>query len=138
MRQLKITKQVTNRETASLDKYLQEIGKVELITAEEEVQLAIKIKNGDKVPSGFVYSSENNSKWMTKKDLKNWLDKKHTHNKNDKDAWVKLFKKTFKFTGGEITGEFLMSTGFLSGAHRESCPVFIEIAKRNPPWMRGA
>ena len=49
MRQLKITKQVTNRETASLDKYLQEIGKVELITAEEEVQLAIKIKNGDKV-----------------------------------------------------------------------------------------
>ena len=49
MRQLKITKQVTNRETASLDKYLQEIGKVELITAEEEVHLAIKIKNGDKV-----------------------------------------------------------------------------------------
>ena len=47
MRQLKITKQVTNRETASLDKYLQEIGKVELITAEEEVKLAIKIKNGD-------------------------------------------------------------------------------------------
>tara|TARA_B100001750_G_C15516430_1_gene607599 strand:- start:1407 stop:2282 length:876 start_codon:yes stop_codon:yes gene_type:complete len=47
MRQLKITKQVTNRETASLDKYLQEIGKVELITAEEEVELARKIKKGD-------------------------------------------------------------------------------------------
>lgn len=47
MRQLKITKQVTNRETASLDKYLQEIGKVELITAEEEVELARKIKAGD-------------------------------------------------------------------------------------------
>lgn len=47
MRQLKITKQVTNRETASLDKYLQEIGKVELITAEEEVTLAQKIKQGD-------------------------------------------------------------------------------------------
>ncbi len=47
MRQLKITKQVTNRETASLDKYLQEIGKVELITAEEEVDLAKKIKQGD-------------------------------------------------------------------------------------------
>jgi RNA polymerase primary sigma factor len=47
MRQLKITKQVTNRETASLDKYLQEIGKVELITAEEEVELAQRIKAGD-------------------------------------------------------------------------------------------
>ena len=49
MRQLKITKQVTNRETASLDKYLQEIGKVELITAEEEVTLAQKIKQGDRL-----------------------------------------------------------------------------------------
>ncbi|MBK9290572.1 MAG: sigma-70 family RNA polymerase sigma factor [Bacteroidetes bacterium] len=48
MRQLKITKQVTNRETASLDKYLQEIGKVELITAEEEVELARRIKQGDR------------------------------------------------------------------------------------------
>ncbi len=49
MRQLKITKQVTNRETASLDKYLQEIGKVELISAEEEVHLAQRIKQGDKI-----------------------------------------------------------------------------------------
>ncbi|MBM3404076.1 MAG: sigma-70 family RNA polymerase sigma factor [Bacteroidetes bacterium] len=47
MRQLKIVKQVTNRETASLDKYLQEIGRVELITAEEEVALAQRIKQGD-------------------------------------------------------------------------------------------
>ena len=48
MRQLKITKQVTNRETASLDKYLQEIGKVELITADEEVDLAQRIRAGDR------------------------------------------------------------------------------------------
>ncbi len=47
MRQLKITKQITNRETASLDKYLQEIGKVDLITADEEVELAVRIKQGD-------------------------------------------------------------------------------------------
>lgn len=49
MRQLKITKQVTNRETASLDKYLQEIGKVDLITADEEVELAQRIKKGDRI-----------------------------------------------------------------------------------------
>ena len=49
MRQLKITKQVTNRETASLDKYLQEIGKVDLITAEQEVELAQRIKAGDQI-----------------------------------------------------------------------------------------
>ncbi len=49
MRQLKITKQITNRETASLDKYLQEIGRVELISADEEVQLAKRIKQGDQV-----------------------------------------------------------------------------------------
>jgi DNA-directed RNA polymerase sigma subunit (sigma70/sigma32) len=58
MRQLKITKQVTNRETASLDKYLQEIGKVDLITAEEEVELARKIKQGDMKALGKTDESE--------------------------------------------------------------------------------
>ena len=48
MRQLKIVKQVTNRETASLDKYLQEIGREDMISADEEVELAIKIKQGDR------------------------------------------------------------------------------------------
>jgi RNA polymerase primary sigma factor len=48
MRQLKIAKQVTNRETASLDKYLQEIGRVDLISADEEVELARRIRNGDR------------------------------------------------------------------------------------------
>jgi len=51
--------------------------------------------------------------------------------------WVKLFKKTFKFTGGEITNEFLMSTGYLPGAHREDCPVFARIARLKPPFLIG-
>ncbi|MEM6917010.1 MAG: DNA-3-methyladenine glycosylase I, partial [Verrucomicrobiota bacterium] len=61
-----------------------------------------------------------------------WLDH---HHPLSKEEWVKLFKKTFKFTGGEITGEFLMSTGYLPGAHVESCPVFEVIRKLQPRWM---
>ena len=49
---------------------------------------------------------------------------------------MKLFKKTFVFTGGEIVGEFLMSIGYLPGAHRADCPAAKRIAKQKPPWMR--
>ena len=52
----------------------------------------------------------------------------HEHHPLTKTEWVKLFKKTFRFTGGEITGEFLMSIGYLPGAHHEACPVYEEIA----------
>ena len=62
-----------------------------------------------------------------------WL--KH-HHPLEKLAWVKLFKKTFVFTGGEIVGEFLMSTGYLPGAHDADCPIFKKIKKLNPAWMR--
>lgn len=65
--------------------------------------------------------------------FKAWLDH---HHPLDKPGWVKLFKKHFKFTGGEITGEFLMSTGYLSGAHVESCPVFKTIMEIGPPWAK--
>jgi DNA-3-methyladenine glycosylase I len=62
-----------------------------------------------------------------------WLD---AHHPLPKDEWVKLFRRTFVFTGGEITGEFLISTGYLPGAHDESCPVFARVAKLRPAWMR--
>ena len=62
-----------------------------------------------------------------------WLE--HNHPKT-KAEWVKAFKKTFKFTGGEIVNEFLMSIGFLSGAHSEDCPTHQEIIKQNPMWLR--
>ncbi|MDG1147850.1 MAG: DNA-3-methyladenine glycosylase I [Crocinitomicaceae bacterium] len=60
-----------------------------------------------------------------------WLDQ---NNHLIKDEWTKLFKKTFKFVGGEIVNEFLMSTGYLPGAHDEHCPIFAEIDKLNPKW----
>ena len=62
-----------------------------------------------------------------------WLDAHHPLSKAD---WVKLFKKTFRFTGGEITGEFLMSLGYLPGAHRADCPVMVRIAAVGPAWMQ--
>jgi len=57
------------------------------------------------------------------------------HHPKTKPEWVKLFKKTFRFTGGEITGEFLMSIGFLPGAHHERCPVHGRILKKKPKWL---
>lgn len=51
------------------------------------------------------------------------------------DDRVRLFKKTFRFTGGEITGEFLISTGYLPGAHAPECPIFEAVVKLDPPWM---
>ena len=63
--------------------------------------------------------------------FKNWLG--HHHPKT-KEEWVKLFKQTFRFTGGEIVNEFLMSTGYLPGAHIESCPVYKKVMKQKPMW----
>ena len=61
-----------------------------------------------------------------------WLE--HNHPKT-KDEWVKLFKKTFRFTGGEIVNEFLMSIGYLSGAHSPRCPIHKKILKEKPMWL---
>lgn len=63
------------------------------------------------------------------KSFKGWLD---FHHPLTKPEWVKLFKKHFKFTGGEIVNEFLMSTGYLEGAHQEGCPV-LELIKKSRP-----
>lgn len=65
--------------------------------------------------------------------FKGWLD---AHHPLTKDEWVKLFKKTFVFTGGEIVNEFLMSTGYLAGAHAKGCPIYKKVASLRPAWMR--
>jgi DNA-3-methyladenine glycosylase I len=61
-----------------------------------------------------------------------WLNR---HHPLAKEEWVKLFKRTFVFTGGEIVGELLMSTGYLPSAHAQSCPVYEKVVASNPPWM---
>lgn len=63
--------------------------------------------------------------------FENWLDYNHPRSKEE---WVKLFKKHFKFVGGEIVGEFLISTGYLKGAHKHSCPIYGKILQTNPKW----
>jgi DNA-3-methyladenine glycosylase I len=65
--------------------------------------------------------------------FKGWLE---AHHPLTLEEWTKLFKKTFVFTGGEIVNEFLMSTGYLPGAHDEDCPVHARIARLKPAWMR--
>ncbi len=62
--------------------------------------------------------------------FKGWLDANHPM---EKAAWVKLFKRTFVFTGGEIVGEFLLSTGYLPGAHDEDCPVYSRYLSMRKP-----
>jgi DNA-3-methyladenine glycosylase I len=62
-----------------------------------------------------------------------WLD---AHHPRPLDEWTKLFRNTFRFTGGQIVGEFLMSLSYLPGAHVADCPVYSRIAELSPPWAR--
>ena len=64
--------------------------------------------------------------------FKQWLDENHP---KTREEWTKMFKKTFKFVGGEIVNEFLMSTGYLKGAHDENCRIFEIVEKHQPKWM---
>ncbi len=65
--------------------------------------------------------------------FRGWLD---AHHPLTKEEWTKLFRKTFIFTGGEIVNEFLMSTGYLPGAHDADCPIYQKVAALQPAWMK--
>jgi DNA-3-methyladenine glycosylase I len=62
-----------------------------------------------------------------------WLE---YHYPKSKEEWVKLFKETFKFTGGEIVNEFLMSIGYLDGAHSPDCKIYKHVLKAKPMWLK--
>jgi len=103
-----------------IEKLLQDAGIIRnRLKVEATVSNAKKIKEIQKESGSF----------------KNWLD--HHHPKT-KEEWVKLFKQNFRFTGGEIVNEFLMSTGYLPGAHIESCPVYKKVLKQKPAWAKKA
>ena len=63
--------------------------------------------------------------------FENWLRANHP---KTKDEWIKLFKKNFRFTGGEIVNEFLMSIGYLPGAHEPGCKIYHVVMKQKPMW----
>jgi DNA-3-methyladenine glycosylase I len=64
-----------------------------------------------------------------------WLDASHPL---PLEEWTRLFRRTFRFTGGLIVGEFLTSLGYLSGAHEPDCPAYARIMTLSPPWARAA
>ena len=91
------------------------------------------IRNRLKVNAAIVNAQKIQELSKEHGSFKAWLD---LNRKLSKDEWIKLFKKTFVFTGGEIVNEFLVSTGYLAGAHDESCPAYRRVASLRPAWMR--
>ena len=103
---------------AKIEKLLQNAGIIR-----NRLKVNAAIENAKKI---LELQKENGS-------FKNWLDK---HHPLTKDEWVKLFKKNFRFTGGEIVNEFLMSSGYLPGAHSTDCPVYKKIQRLKPMWLK--
>ena len=91
------------------------------------------IRNRLKVNAAIVNAGRLLEIRATDGSFKAWLD---NHHPAELDRWVKQFRANFKFTGPEIVREFLVSTGYLPGAHRPECPVYTVIEGLNPPWMQ--
>src|SRR5436853_4577046 len=100
---------------------------------ERLLQNAEIIRNKLKIDAVIENARRINTLRQTHGSFAEWLDLQHPL---EKAEWVKLFKNTFLFTGGEITGEFLISTGYLPGAHDPDCPIYKRVIKQKPPWMR--
>ena len=103
------------------------IAKIAAFNAADEARLlsdAGIIRNKLKVKAAIYNANQILELQKTYGSFKKWLD---SHHPLSHAEWVKLFKKTFKFTGGEITKEFLMSTGYLEGAHAADCPIYQRI-----------
>lgn len=91
------------------------------------------IRNRLKIEAAIANAKTIRALQKEKGSFKQWLDH---HHPLDRPGWTKLFKQTFRFTGGEIVNEFLLSTGYLPGAHEQSCPVYKKVLRANPAWKR--
>jgi len=112
-----------------------DIEKIAAYTDEDKVRLlndAGIIRNRLKVEAAISNAQKIMELRQEYGSFKRWLD---FHHPKSREEWTKLFRKTFRFTGGEIVNEFLMSTGYLPGAHVESCPVYQHILGRQPAWL---
>jgi DNA-3-methyladenine glycosylase I len=98
---------------------------------ERLMQNAAIIRNRKKIEAAVANAATIVAIQKTHGSFAKWLE---THHPRGKDEWVRLFRKTFVFTGGEITGSFLMSIGYLPGAHETWCPVYAEVLRNRPAW----
>ncbi len=111
-----------------------DIEKVAAYTAQDQERLmqdAGIIRNKLKVNAAIENAKTIVSLQNQHGSFEKWLE---LHNPKTKEQWIKLFKKTFRFTGGEIVNEFLMSIGYLPGAHSESCAVYQQVLAQKPKW----
>ncbi len=112
------------------------IAKIAKYTEEDRARLladAGVIRNRLKVNAAIVNAQKILELKKEYGSFKGWLD---AHHPLTKEEWTKLFRKTFIFTGGEIVNEFLMSTGYLPGAHQKDCPIYKQVAAQKPAWMK--
>lgn len=91
------------------------------------------IRNRLKIDAAIHNAGQILSLQKTEGSFKNWLDSQGDLTLKE---WTSLFKKTFRFTGGEIVNEFLVSTGYLKGAHAPDCPVYKKTVRKKPFWMQ--
>jgi DNA-3-methyladenine glycosylase I len=110
------------------------IGKIAKYTGKDRARLLVDagiIRNKLKVNAAIVNAQKILELRKEYGTFKGWLD---AHHPLTKDEWVTLFRKTFVFTGGEIVNEFLVSTGYLPGAHDADCLIFRKVKVQKPPW----
>ena len=109
------------------------VGRPNIVDRERLLADAEIIRNRLKVNAAIVNAQKILELRKEFGSFKGWLDANHPLTKEE---WTKLFRKTFVFTGGEIVNEFLISTGYLPGAHQADCHIYKKVASLRPAWMQ--